>query len=107
MTRVELDDRAEEEAAIAAEWYEERGRPGLGVRFVDALGRAIEEVSAQPESCAVLLTERGVVVRRHLVGDFPYQIVFALRTGESDRTIHVSAIAHLRRAPNYWLARVP
>jgi plasmid stabilization system protein ParE len=106
MILVEVDAEAEEEILRAAEWYEQRGRPGLGARFVDAVGGAIDEVSAQPESFAAVFTERGVVVRRHLVADFPYQIVFTLRT-DAKLTVHILAVAHLRREPRYWLQRVP
>jgi hypothetical protein len=74
MIVVTLDAEAEEEITHAAAWYEQRGHAGLGERFVDAIGTALDEICEQPESFPTLLTERGVVVRRHLVRDFPYQV---------------------------------
>jgi plasmid stabilization system protein ParE len=107
MTAVELDPEAEEEIAQAAEWYEERGHAGLGERFVDAVGDAFDEIGERPESFGSLLTERGVVVRRHFVKGFPYHVVFTVRTELVQPVIHVFAVAHLRREPRYWVERVP
>lgn len=107
MIPVELDDEAENELVEAAEWYEERGHAGLGVRFVNAVGACLDEVAQAPESFMVLLTERGVVVHRHLVAAFPFQIVFTVQGQGERRSVWVLAIAHLRREPGYWLKRVP
>lgn len=107
MIALELEAQAEEEIGAAAEWYEERGHAGLGDRFVRSVGAAFDEICERPESFATLLTERGVIVRRHLVRDFPYQVVFAVRHERAEQAIHVFAVAHLRREPQYWLMRVP
>lgn len=107
MISVELDAEAEEEIARAAEWYEERGHVGLGERFVETVSAAFDAICERPESFATLLTERGVVVRRHVVRDFPYQVIFALRGEGAERIVRVFAVAHLRREPRYWLERMP
>ncbi len=107
MITLELDAEAEEEIAQAAEWYDDRGHRGLGARFVDAVGATFDAICERPESFPELLTERDVVVRRHLVGNFPYQVVFALRVDAAEAALRVLAVAHLRREPRYWLQRLP
>jgi hypothetical protein len=46
--------------------------------------------------------ERGYPYRRHVLRRFPYTIIF---TG-TDLSIEVTAIAHAKRKPGYWLNRL-
>jgi hypothetical protein len=73
---VHVDEDAERELAAAFEWYEERGHVGLGVRFVDEVDAAIARMVEAPSSFFELLEEGGVRVRRVLLRDFPFQVIF-------------------------------
>ena len=92
---------AEAELMAAAEWYESR-QPGLGVAFVEAVGRALEGLIEVPQTNP--LWRRGYPYRRHVMRRFPYTIIF---TVTEELSIEVTAIAHARRKPGYWLTRVP
>jgi plasmid stabilization system protein ParE len=78
---------AEAELLAAAEWYESR-QPGLGVVFVDAVGRAFEGISEVPQTSPVW--RRGYpYYRRHVLRWFPYTIIFTA----TELSIEVTAIA--------------
>lgn len=89
---------AEAELAAAAEWYESR-QPGLGVAFVDAVGHVFEGIVEAPQTSP--LWKRGYPYRRHVLRRFPYTIIFTV----TERSIEVTAIAHAKRKPGYWLSR--
>ena len=65
---------AEEDAADAAEWYESRAS-GVGADFLEALSRAMKQVSALPASGSVYLHASGAApIRRVLISGFPYAV---------------------------------
>lgn len=100
--QIELHPAARAELRDAAIWYEAR-ESELGDAFVaavfDAIDRAAEMPGAHPAwpNCRATPT-----VHRTLVQRFPYAIAYRT-TGE---TLSVLAVAHVRRRPLYWLARV-
>jgi plasmid stabilization system protein ParE len=96
-----LHQRAKEEIREAAAWYEERG-PGLGRRFVSAVSEVFESIEKQPDQFAHLETlSDQIAIRRVLLRDFPYLVVFEL----FDDDVFVYAVAHAARRPNYWRRR--
>jgi toxin ParE1/3/4 len=89
---------AEAELLAAAEWYETR-QAGLGVVFVEAIGRALEDIVEAPQTSP--LWRRGYPYRRHVLRRFPYTIIFTV----TEPSLEVTAIAHAKRRPGYWLQR--
>lgn len=96
-----LHQRAKEEIREAARWYEERST-GLGTRFVAAVRNVFENLETSPQQFAQLETvSADAPIRRVLVGDFPYLVVYELFGNE----VFVYAVAHASRRPNYWRRR--
>jgi toxin ParE2 len=93
---VELVAEAGEEFSEAAGFYAGQ-RPGLGLRFVEAVERAFERVAAAPLAGAPL----GGPYRRRLVVGFPYAVIYR----EDRSPVRVVAVAHLHRRPEYWRGR--
>ena len=89
---------AEEELVAAAAWYEREA--GRGADFVATFRRAYARLRAVLGSAAALRGVEGV--RRARFDGYPYQIVFV----ELADAFLVLAIAHQKRAPNYWLHRL-
>jgi plasmid stabilization system protein ParE len=94
--RVEFDPAARTEFLDAIRYYE-REREGLGGRFRDAIYAALKRVVATPERFRQIRPP----FRRCLVQRFPYFLVYTI---EPDH-IHVLAVAHQRRRPDYWADR--
>ena len=70
----------------------------LGLRFYRAVMAAAAKIEAHPQAWPRL---RGDV-RKCLVEEFPYKLLYTI---EADR-IHVVAVMHGKREPNYWLERL-
>ena len=87
---------AESEMDEAAEFLD-RESPGLGVAFLSAVQRAVDQIRSSPES-AQLIQGR---VRRELVVKFPYSVVYSVRGTQ----IRLLAVAHQKRRPYYWRSR--
>ncbi len=103
---VHVDEDAERELAAAFDWYEERGHVGLGVRFVADVEAALARMVEAPSSFFELLDEGGVRVRRVLLRDIPFQVIFGEIPTSRGFELWVLAVAHLRREPGYWRGRV-
>jgi toxin ParE1/3/4 len=87
---------AEEEMIEAALFYEAAAE-SLGDDFLDDVQRAINSVRDHPDlGVAVAYGLRRILLRR-----FPFSIIYA--TEQAD--IVVVAVAHQRRAPDYWKSR--
>lgn len=96
MARLILHPGADAEMREAAEWYE-AAREGLGEEFVKAIEAAWDQIQRRP-FIGVRVTPRH---RRYLVRRFPYGIIYA--AGKD--AIHILAIGHLNRRPEYWRGR--
>ena len=97
-----LHPEAESEMAAAAKYYETQ-RPTLGFDFLTEASRAFDTVAASSEAWPSWPgVPQHLGLRRFVLPRFPFAIAF--RTTES--YIDVYALAHFRRRPNYWLARV-
>lgn len=100
MTRLRIAPEAEQELAEAVAWYEER-RGGLGVELIAVIDRELEAIREKPLANPLWRHDRPY--RKRAAKRFPYVIFFRVETDE----IVISAIAHTRRAPGYWLQRPP
>jgi toxin ParE1/3/4 len=101
--KLELSQGAEQDAAIAAEWYTAH-RDGLGVEFLDALETLLERIETAPESFSRPEDYTG---KRHLrqgsLRRFPYKVICEVQSTEK---LLVLAVAHTSRRPGYWHDRV-
>ena len=75
----------------------ERDYPGRGARFVVAIEKVLAAIAGQPDAFPARLGVRAALADR-----FPYVVFFKRLEGE---TIHVLAVAHAKRLPNYWRER--
>jgi plasmid stabilization system protein ParE len=74
----------------------------LGKRFVESIRQVFESLEANPSQFSSLETlSPNVPIRRALVKDFPYVIVFEIFADG----VFVYAVAHAARMPNYWRRR--
>ncbi len=88
---------AEAEFLAAIDWYEARAT-GLGADFAAEIHAAIERAVAMPSAWPQVDGE----IRRVLTNRFPYGVLYAV----DDSSIHLLAVMHLRRHPDYWRKRV-
>ena len=102
MKSVSVSAEALAEIRLARAWYQERSADA-GRRFVDAIEEAVERIRGAPRSFVrVQLPQSDVELRRARLRRFPYSLVFV----ERDSLTAIIAIAHDKRRPLYWLARV-
>jgi plasmid stabilization system protein ParE len=90
------------ELRAAARRYEEQ-RIGLGERFVLAIDKAINDAVADPLRWPLMPSvpdELGV--RRRLVDNFPYAVVYRIVT---NGIVEIVAVMHGKRSPDYWKDR--
>lgn len=62
---------AKRELSDAFEWYELQ-KPGLGVRFFDAVDKTVQKIALQPEAYSIKVKN----YRSAIVADFPYLIIY-------------------------------
>lgn len=96
MTGVIFDPEAQLEFLEVVRYYEEC-RPGLGLRFLQGVESASENIMEAPFRYRVLKSP----FRRYLLPKFPYAIIYTI---EPDH-IRILAVAHTKRKPGYWLSR--
>jgi toxin ParE1/3/4 len=94
---VHREAEAELRASIA---YYNGQRDGLGDEFRDEVEKGIERIAQSPRAFSPHGDEG---LRRHVLRRFPYSIFY----WELDDCIWIAAIAHQRRRPGYWAARIP
>ena len=102
MRRIRFHPAAAVEAEEAAVWYSTE-QPGLGSQFGSALEEALAHLYQDviPSTRYPHLPER-INAQRLQVRRFPYDLVFLV--GEEE--IVIVAVAHHRRRPGYWRARM-
>ena len=93
MYKVIVKPFAEEDAARAVTWYNDKNE-GLGNEFLLALDAKINAIQRNPNHFQVVYKN----IRRALTNRFPYGIFFII---ESD-TIYILAILHTSRNPEIW-----
>lgn len=87
---------AEGEFRAAIDWYEERAT-GLGLDLATEVREAIGKARSMPLAWQQI--QPGI--RRVLARRFPYAVLYA----PEHEHIHVLAVMHQNRKPDYWLAR--
>ena len=97
-----LHSLAERDVLGAWEWYEQR-QPGLGDRFVVAVGTAIVRASRWPNpgTPVIHLTNGDVLERRIATTSFPYAVRYRVTDGQ----LIVMAVYHQRRHPDFGAER--
>src|SRR5690349_4664619 len=100
--RLIVEPAAAEELERGVLWYEHE-RPGKGAELADEAERLMNELATAGVKGAVVPgVRRDLPVRRRLLPNFPYAIIYV----ETDDALYVLAVAHLKRRPNYWLPRL-
>jgi len=97
MYEIVIHEGAEEDLNAAAQYYESR-ETNLGEEFLKELTLTFLRIRERPLTYSTLFDE----YHRCLLTRFPYGVVYRV---EEERVL-VFAVAHLRRRPGYWRARV-
>ena len=87
---------AEADLEQAANWYDEE-QAGLGSRFLSDVDQVFERIRERPQQFPAVSGD----IRRALLHTFPYAVYFR----ETDETIRVLAVLHLRRKRGLWQVR--
>jgi plasmid stabilization system protein ParE len=95
--KIEFLPEADEEFREAARYYESEAA-GVGLSFIIAVHKAIEEIIEFPLATQVQRADIRKKVMRH----FAYNIFYAVEVD----TIVIAAVAHQRKRPNYWRSRM-
>lgn len=98
--RVRFLATARVEAEEAARWYAQR-EVGLGAEFLAEIEAAIALIAESPSAWPA--SPDDLRARRLPLSRFPYALVYVVR---SEAEAVVVAIAHAKRRPGYWRARV-
>jgi toxin ParE1/3/4 len=96
---VELHAAADAELWAAIDWYEQQ-EPGLGDRFELAVYRALDRIVENPDAWKPWSV--SAAVRIFSLWRFPFCIPYVVEGGR----IIVLAVAHAKREPGYWQARM-
>jgi plasmid stabilization system protein ParE len=96
-TDVEIHPDALIEADAGVAWYLERSL-GAAERFFAEVERAFEAILEAPERWPLHL--HGT--RRYLLYKFPYCVIYQA----SGSVVRIYAVAHTKRRPGYWKARL-
>jgi toxin ParE1/3/4 len=101
--RVELHPDAGVEFRSAALWYDEQ-RIGWGDEFISEISAALDRIGERPESFPTWpeFADRIPLIRKATIHRFPFVIAFE----QHEQYVLVLAVAHAKRRPLYWLARV-
>lgn len=89
-------DARKEAAAVVA--YYARINQQLGSDFLIELESTINRIVSMPEAW----TKHVGGTRRCFMRRFPYGVVYGIES----EAIHIVAIGHLHRKPDYWLNRI-
>ena len=95
--KVEFLPEADEEFREAARYYESEAA-GVGLSFIAAVHRAVDEVVEFPLAAPI----QRANIRKKVLHHFSYNLFYAI---EADAIVIV-AVAHQRKRPNYWSTRL-
>jgi toxin ParE1/3/4 len=96
-TLADFNEAACEEFDHAFEWYAERSH-GAAIGFAAAVDEAIDRVLENPQRFA----ETYADCRYCLTKRYPFCIIYYV----SPQGVHVVAVAHAKRSPDYWRNRL-
>jgi hypothetical protein len=97
--KVRFHAAALDEVERTAKWYED-GQAGLGDEFLAVLDDVLSHL--ERDDIVTSPVREDVRVRRVFLPRFPHSVVIIDAHGERV----VLAVAHLKRKPGYWLARL-
>lgn len=97
MGQITAHTEAIAELREAIRYYEEKS-PGLGRRLFDEVNEFVRRIAEHPTR----FSERIASIRRVNLKRFPFHIHYLLQT----ESIAIVAIAHDKRRPFYWRARL-
>ena len=89
---------AEQDAADAYGWYEER-QPGLGEEFLRCVEACVQSIRRNPEAYSIVHES----YHRALVRRFPYAVFYEY----AEDTVTIYAIFHCSQDPQKWRVRLP
>lgn len=95
--KIDFLPEADEEFREAARYYESEAA-GVGLSFVAAVHKAVDEIAEFPLATQVQRAD----IRKKVLRHFSYNLFYAI---EADAIVIV-AVAHQRKRPNYWRARL-
>ncbi len=96
MIKVEFHPEAERELLEARRWYRERSK--LAARaFATDIAYSVRQIAAAPNCWP----ETRPGERRFVLSRFPSSILYRVKTD----LIFITAVAHQKRRPGYWLDR--
>lgn len=81
----------------AARAYYENEVDGLGKAFVLTIHQSVNEIKQYPTASRIIKDP----YRRFLTQRFPFGIIYCIE----QETIYITAVAHLRKHPFYWIER--
>jgi toxin ParE1/3/4 len=95
-------DEAQDEIDEIVAWYARRD-PVVARRLMELFDNAVQRIVARPNQFSLLEMRRnpGDIRRARLKG-FPAYVGYQVLEDE----IHVFAVAHTARKPNYWKSRL-
>ncbi len=96
MAKIRVYSRAEAEYTESLSWYAERSIRVAG-EFDHEFDIALAKISADPMRFPYCDARHQF----YLMQKFPFKIIFRQVSSE----IHVVAVAHTSRRPNYWTSR--
>ncbi len=96
MKKVRFLKPAEDEMFEAMFYYQNKAE-GLGRDFIGRIDEAVARIEKTPEA----YPEIRYAVRRSLVRQFPFALLYKILSDE----VLVIAVMHLKRHPSYWLGR--
>jgi hypothetical protein len=94
--RFYFHELAQAEFDSAVEYYEDCRR-GLGMEFAQEVHATVARIIKYPDAWSPLSKS----TRRCLVNRFPFGVIYQVKSG----SLHIIAVADLRRTPEYWLNR--
>ncbi|MBN8421952.1 MAG: type II toxin-antitoxin system RelE/ParE family toxin [Verrucomicrobia bacterium] len=100
MTEITWDEEARCELNCSALYLAKRGGKDLGERFLKQVEAAIAPAGTDP----VRYRKFRKDARKVRVEHFPYHVVYW--HDEASFSIHIVAIAHASREPEYWQERM-
>ena len=95
--KVEFLPEADEEFREAARYYESEAA-GVGLSFIAVVHKAVDEIVEFP-----LVTQvQRAGIRKKVLRHFSYNLFYTIEVD----AIVIVAVAHQRKRPNYWRARL-
>lgn len=99
MTTLRVRREAATELEEALSWYE-ASEPNVARRLLRGYQDVVARIQLSPQAGSLVTAEPEI--RRWVIRDFPYSVVFLLRADE----VLILALAHHKRRPGYWQPRL-